>query len=100
MPTPDNPDGNTSPARLSASPTSRIDYDFVSAQVTVGAAYVPIDDQTRLASDHYPVVAAIAVPGAAVGIKRKEFSSAAPPQQEASTVQRPRPAPDFPFPYD
>jgi endonuclease/exonuclease/phosphatase family metal-dependent hydrolase len=72
VPTPDNPDGNTSPARVSGSPTSRIDYLFVSPQVTVAAAHVPIDEQTRLASDHYPVVADIAVPGSDVGIGRKE----------------------------
>lgn len=69
-PTSDNPDGNTSPARLSGTPASRIDYGFVSPEVTVASADVPIDGQTRLASDHYPVVSDIAVPGSEVGIKR------------------------------
>ena len=67
-PTADNPDGFTSPSRLTGSPTSRIDYVFVSSQVTRISAYVPIDADTRLASDHYPVVADIALPGSEVGI--------------------------------
>jgi endonuclease/exonuclease/phosphatase family metal-dependent hydrolase len=54
--------GNTSAARLAGDPTNRIDYIFVSPRVTIGTAYVPIDAQTRLASDHYPVVAQIALP--------------------------------------
>jgi endonuclease/exonuclease/phosphatase family metal-dependent hydrolase len=70
--TPENPSGLTSPARLSGSPTSRIDYVFVSPDVEVSATYVPIDSSTRLASDHYPVVSDIALPGSAVGIGRKE----------------------------
>jgi endonuclease/exonuclease/phosphatase family metal-dependent hydrolase len=71
-PTAENPNGNTSPSNLTGLPTSRIDYDFVSTEVTVALAYVPIDAQTRLAADHYPVVADIALPGSAVGIGRKE----------------------------
>jgi endonuclease/exonuclease/phosphatase family metal-dependent hydrolase len=71
VPTADNPMGFTSPARLLLNPTSRIDYAFVSSQVGVDAAHVPIDQQTRLASDHYPVVAEIALPGSEVGIGRK-----------------------------
>jgi endonuclease/exonuclease/phosphatase family metal-dependent hydrolase len=71
IPTPDNPAGNTSPARLVGNPTSRIDYAFISSQVTVAGAYVPIDAETRLAADHYPVVADIAVPGSEVGIGGK-----------------------------
>lgn len=54
--------GNTSPARLTGDPTSRIDYIFVTPQVTIWNVYVPIDSQTRLASDHYPVAAQIALP--------------------------------------
>ncbi|MGH9373845.1 MAG: endonuclease/exonuclease/phosphatase family protein [Vicinamibacterales bacterium] len=68
VPTPDNPNGHTSPSRLTGSPTSRIDYIFASPQVTVSSAYVPIDAGTRLAADHYPVVADIALPGSEVGI--------------------------------
>lgn len=66
--TPENPDGLTSPSRLEGNPTSRIDYIFVSPQVTVSNTYVPIDPQTRLAADHYPVVADIILPGSEVGI--------------------------------
>ena len=64
--------GNTSSARLVGNPTSRIDYIFVSPDVTIWSVYVPIDAQTRLASDHYPVVSNIAVPGSQVGIRRNE----------------------------
>jgi endonuclease/exonuclease/phosphatase family metal-dependent hydrolase len=70
-PTSENPNGNTSPSNLTGFPTSRIDYAFVSSGVTVAQAYVPLDSQTRLAADHYPVVADIALPGSAVGIQRK-----------------------------
>ena len=68
VPTPDNPNGLTSPSRLTGAPTSRIDYVFVSPDVTPTRTYVPIDADTRLAADHYPVVADIALPGSAVGI--------------------------------
>ena len=68
VPTTDNPNGNTSPANLTGNPTSRIDYVFVSSQVDVATAYVPVDALTRVAADHYPVVADIALPGSAVGI--------------------------------
>ena len=53
----DNPDGHTSPARLTGSPGSRIDYIYVSRDVSVESVQVPIDTATRVASDHYPVVA-------------------------------------------
>lgn len=69
--TADNPNGFTSPARIAGNPTSRIDYVFVSPQVVVRSAYVPIDTSTRLAADHYPVVADISLPGSEVGIGRK-----------------------------
>lgn len=70
VPTPDNPNGNTSPADVDRDPTSRIDYIFVSSQVDVATAYVPVDEHTRLAADHYPVVVDIALPGSEVGIGR------------------------------
>ena len=54
--------GNTSPAGLTNSPTSRIDYIFLSKRVSLSSVYVPIDAQTRLTSDHYPVVSDIALP--------------------------------------
>jgi endonuclease/exonuclease/phosphatase family metal-dependent hydrolase len=69
-PTAENPNGNTSPSNLAGLPTSRIDYGFVSPDVTVELTYVPIDPDTRLAADHYPVVADIALPGSAVGNPR------------------------------
>jgi len=31
---------------------------------------VPVDTQTRVAADHYPVVASLALPGSEVGIGR------------------------------
>ena len=58
-----NADGFTSPARPDREPTSRIDYVFVSASIDVRAARVPVDARTRLASDHYPVVVDLRVPG-------------------------------------
>lgn len=72
IPTPDNPNGFTSSADPVNDPTRRIDYVFVSAQVTVDEAHVPIDPQTRFAADHYPVVADIALPGSEVGVGRVE----------------------------
>jgi endonuclease/exonuclease/phosphatase family metal-dependent hydrolase len=71
LPTPDNPNGFTSPSRLVGDPTSRIDYVFVSRDVDAAGTWVPIDAQTHLAADHYPVVADIALPGSEVGIGRK-----------------------------
>jgi endonuclease/exonuclease/phosphatase family metal-dependent hydrolase len=68
--TPDNPDGLTSPARLSGPPTSRIDYVFASSAIIVDSVHVPLDAQTRAASDHYPVVANVSLPGAVPGIPR------------------------------
>ena len=58
----DNPEGHTSPARLTGSPASRIDYIYVSREVSVESVQVPIDAATRLASDHYPVVAQLRLP--------------------------------------
>lgn len=66
-PATDNPDGLTSPARLSGQPTSRIDYIFASQTITVDSVQVPLNAETRVASDHYPVVAAVTLPGGAVG---------------------------------
>lgn len=63
-----NPDGFTSPAGLAREPTSRIDYVFASPDIDARATFVPITPATRLAADHYPVVADLALPGSAVGI--------------------------------
>ena len=70
VPAPDNPNGLTSPARLAGNPTSRIDYTFLSSPINALAVHVPIDDRTRLAADHYPVVTDIALPGSEVGVGR------------------------------
>ena len=59
--------GYTSPARLEGDPTSRIDYIFISPKVKIGSVSVPIDAQTRLASDHYPVVASLTLPRSTAG---------------------------------
>lgn len=66
-----NPNGFTSPARLVGNPTARIDYVFVSGAVDALRTWVPIDAGTRLAADHYPVVADITLDGSGVGIGRK-----------------------------
>ncbi|HTV03192.1 MAG TPA: endonuclease/exonuclease/phosphatase family protein [Luteitalea sp.] len=65
-----NPQGFTSPADLDRNPTSRIDYVFASEDVGFGGTFVPLTDATRLAADHYPVVADLTLPGSAVGVGR------------------------------
>lgn len=80
-PTADNPNGYTSPARLVGNPTARIDYVFVSPDVEVSRALVPVDAQTRLASDHYPVVSDVVLPGSAVGIHRHEPTLPGPEEE-------------------
>lgn len=77
LPEANNPMGYTSSARLVGLPTSRIDYVFVSDGVATNGTFVPITDATRLAADHYPVVADLALPGSAVGVGRTK----APGQQ-------------------
>src|SRR5688572_4495923 len=54
--------GLTSPADLTRDPGSRIDYIFVSRDVEVTSVSVPVDDETRMASDHYPIIAKIVLP--------------------------------------
>ena len=73
--TPDagNPEGHTSPAQLAGTPTSRIDYVFVSGDVSVASALVPIDASTRLASDHYPVVVTLRLPRAPGGAAARVY---------------------------
>lgn len=70
--------GNTSPAQLTGDPTSRIDYIFASPGTTISSVTVPIDMQTRVASDHYPVVADIVLPGLLPGVARKAEGGASP----------------------
>ena len=93
-PAPDNPNGNTSPAAVTGAPTSRIDYLFVSSQIAVSTAYVPIDDRTRLASDHYPVIADIALSGAEAGVSVAHLSPAtagfAPSRSSYQSIRRVR----------
>jgi endonuclease/exonuclease/phosphatase family metal-dependent hydrolase len=43
---------------------------WVAQAVTVESVQVQIDAQTRVAADHYPVVATLALPGSEVGIGR------------------------------
>ena len=63
--------GYTISADPTVEPTRRIDYLLLSPHVSVAGATVPISPLTRLASDHYPVVADLSLPGAHVGIGRK-----------------------------
>lgn len=60
----DGTDGFTVPVEETADPESRIDYIFVSSDsdVVVNAADVVIDEGTRIASDHYPVIADLTLP--------------------------------------
>ena len=67
---PDNPAGYTSPAELAGSPTSRIDYVFADPKIDLQSAVVPLDAATRVASDHYPVVVAMTLPGSDAGVRR------------------------------
>lgn len=60
--------GFTYPAETDRLPDRRIDYIFASEGVTVSQVDVALGSLTTLASDHYPVVAEIALPGLAVGI--------------------------------
>ena len=68
LPDADNPQGFTSSARLVGLPTSRIDYVFATDNVGAQGTFVPITTATRWAADHYPVVADVTLPGAAVGV--------------------------------
>lgn len=58
VPEPANPAG-TIPVHPTDPPRRRIDYVFVSGQVNVRSTRVPVDAKTRLASDHYPIVAEV-----------------------------------------
>jgi len=60
-------DGLTSPADPARNAGSRIDYIFVSRNVTVTSVLVPVDDQTRMASDHYPIIAKVVLPNSQRG---------------------------------
>lgn len=53
---PEHP-GLTIPASPVADPEARIDYVFASGELDVRGATVPTSATTRIASDHYPVVA-------------------------------------------
>lgn len=64
-------DGYTFPAHPTRLPNRRIDYVFVSADVTPINAYVVVNKRTAMASDHYPVVADITLPGRSVGIGKR-----------------------------
>jgi endonuclease/exonuclease/phosphatase family metal-dependent hydrolase len=60
--------GFTYPAEIDTPPNRRIDYVFVSKDVTVTSMAVAERPMTALASDHYPVTANVNLPGTAVGI--------------------------------
>jgi endonuclease/exonuclease/phosphatase family metal-dependent hydrolase len=64
--------GNTSSARPASDPSRRIDYIFTSPGVIISSVSVPIDKETRLASDHYPVVSDLALPAAQRGNRHVE----------------------------
>lgn len=54
-------DGFTIPARPDAPPNRRIDYVLVSSDLRVRSAIVATSSVTAKASDHYPVVATVAI---------------------------------------
>ncbi len=56
VPAPENPEGATIPVHPSDPPRRRIDYVFVSEQLSVRSTRVRVNAETRLASDHYPIV--------------------------------------------
>jgi len=55
-PTAENPQGATFPVHPTDPPSQRIDFVFVSDPITVRSVQVPVNPETRLASDHYPIV--------------------------------------------
>lgn len=57
---PDQP-GYTIPASPVAEPERRIDYIFVTDDLAIGDVSVVVNDRTRIASDHFPVVADLTV---------------------------------------
>lgn len=78
VPDPANPNGFTSPADTDRDPTSRIDYVWISGDVAARGTSVPLNEATRLAADHYPVVADLALPGTAVGVGHVQGRSPTP----------------------
>jgi endonuclease/exonuclease/phosphatase family metal-dependent hydrolase len=58
----DTTGGATFPARPDRPAARRIDYIFASRDLTVRDVAVPVDRLTRVASDHYPVVATLGLP--------------------------------------
>ncbi len=67
---PDDP-GYTYIASPTRAPDRRIDYVMISNDIRLDSADVQLNELTALASDHYPVVASIALPGRLVGIGRR-----------------------------
>ncbi len=57
--------GLTIPASPDTGPEARIDYIFASCDITVRRVVVPVTSATRIASDHYPVVADLVTSGGA-----------------------------------
>lgn len=60
--------GYSFPSEPGVPPNRRIDYIFVSPDVTASSILVAERPQTAMASDHYPVTAIVELPGSAVGI--------------------------------
>ncbi len=60
--------GFTFPASPTTPPNRRIDYIFLSRDITATGAAVAIDVTTTMAADHLPLVADALLPGSAVGI--------------------------------
>lgn len=56
-----DPDGFTSPASPDEDAERRIDYIFISGDIEVLSIDVPVSEDTRMASDHFPVVADLAL---------------------------------------
>jgi endonuclease/exonuclease/phosphatase family metal-dependent hydrolase len=54
--------GFTSPASPRRDAARRIDYIFVTRDLTVSSVEVPVNRETRMGSDHYPVFAEIQLP--------------------------------------
>lgn len=68
----DGTEGYTYAAHPVDEPDERIDFVLPSAEFTVEYAEVVVDDQTRMASDHYPVVADLATNGLATPVATPE----------------------------
>jgi endonuclease/exonuclease/phosphatase family metal-dependent hydrolase len=60
--------GYTYPGDIDVEPDRRIDYVLVSEDIAVLQTTVMQNELTRIASDHYPVLTEVELPGSAVGV--------------------------------